>query len=76
MFFLDDNHRTEAELINGASSTLVERRLSDGTAYRAIKVPYQPAELEQRLRGLGWSIAVTPTSGPFYWGTGRRQPSW
>lgn len=72
VFFVDDNHRTEVELIEGADSPVVERCLNDGTAYRAIKIAYQPAELEQRLRRLGWDIAVTATSGPFYWGTGGR----
>lgn len=72
VFFCDDNHRTQAELVEGAGSAVVERRLSDGTPFRIIKVPYQAAELERRLRALNWDITVTPTSGPFYWGTGGR----
>lgn len=72
VFFFDDNHRTAAELIEGASSSVVQRRLNDGTAFKVLKIPYQPAKLEQRLRALSWDITVTPTSGPFYWGTGRR----
>ncbi len=72
VFFCDDNHRTDAELIEGAESAIVERRLHDGTAFRVIKVPYQAGELEQRLCDLGWSIDVHATSGPFYWGTGGR----
>ncbi len=72
VFFFDDNHRTEAELIEGATSPVVERRLNDGTPFRVIKVPCQPTKLERRLRTLGWDIAVTATSGPFYWGVGGR----
>jgi 2-polyprenyl-3-methyl-5-hydroxy-6-metoxy-1,4-benzoquinol methylase len=72
VFFFDDNHRTETELIEGANSTVVQRRLNDGTPFRVIKIPYEPAELEQRLRGMQWDIRVTGTSGPFYWGTGGR----
>jgi hypothetical protein len=30
------------------------------------------ADLERRLRELGWDITITPTSGPFYWGAGNR----
>jgi hypothetical protein len=75
VFFFDDNHRTEAELVEGVSSAVVERRLNDGTPFRVIKVPYEPAELEQRLRDLQWDIAVTGTSGPLYWGTGGRRSS-
>ena len=72
VFFFDDNHRTETELIEGVNSTIVQRRLNDGTPFRVIKVPYEPADLEQRLRDLQWNISVTGTSGPFYWGTGVR----
>jgi SAM-dependent methyltransferase len=72
VFFFDDNHRTEAELIEGGSSTVVQRRLNDGTPFRVIKIPYEPADLEQRLRDLEWDVRVTGTSGPFYWGTGSR----
>ncbi len=72
VFFVDDNHRTEAELIEGVNSAVVQRRLNDGTPFRVIKIPYEPADLEQRLRDLQWNIRVTGTSGPFYWGTGGR----
>ena len=72
VFFFDDNYRPEPELIEGIDSTVVQRRLNDGTPFRVIKVPYEPADLERRLRDLRWNITVTGTSGPFYWGTGVR----
>ncbi|MGH9214049.1 MAG: class I SAM-dependent methyltransferase [Acidimicrobiales bacterium] len=72
VFFFDDNHRTETELIEGVNSTVVQRRLNDGTPFKVIKIPYEPADLERRLRDLQWNIRVTGTSGPFYWGTGVR----
>jgi demethylmenaquinone methyltransferase/2-methoxy-6-polyprenyl-1,4-benzoquinol methylase len=72
VFFVDDAHRTQDELIEGESSSTIERRLHDGTAYRAVKVPYQPKELESLLSSLGWRISVMPTSGPFYWGSGAK----
>jgi len=72
VFFFDDNYRTEAELIQGTSSPIVERRINDGTPFRIIKVPFQAEGLERRLRAMGWNILVTPTAGPFYWGAGRR----
>ena len=74
VFFFDDNYRTEAELIEGDASPIVERQLNDGSPFRVIKVPHQPAELESRLRQLAWDITVTGTAGPFYWGTGNRPP--
>lgn len=73
VFFFDDHYRTEAELVEGAASAVVQRQLKDGTAFNVIKVPHQPAALEQRLRALGWDITVSATSsGPFYWGVGSR----
>jgi len=72
VFFFDDNYRTEAELIEGAKSAIVQRRLNDGTPFKVVKIPYDPAALEQRLRELQWDITVTGTSGPFYWGSGTR----
>jgi SAM-dependent methyltransferase len=73
VFFVDDAYRTPDELIYGESSSVVRRRLNDGTPYRAVKVPYEPGHLEERLRGLGWRVTVAATSGPFYWGRGTRE---
>jgi SAM-dependent methyltransferase len=75
VFFVDDNARTREELIEGESSTTIRRHLTDGSDFRLVKVPYQPAELEERLGRLGWRIRVTPTAGPFYWGAGSADPS-
>jgi 2-polyprenyl-3-methyl-5-hydroxy-6-metoxy-1,4-benzoquinol methylase len=72
VFFFDDNYREEAELIEGKSSPIVERRTKDGTPFRLVKVPFRAEDLERRLRAIGWDIVVTPTAGPFYWGTGGR----
>jgi SAM-dependent methyltransferase len=74
VFFADDGYRTPDELIEGPASSTIRRRTPDGTAYRIVKVPHEPAELERRLRGLGWDITVTPTAGPFFWGAGSRAP--
>ena len=70
VFFVDDAHRTDEELIEGAASSTIQRRLDDGSTFRVVKVPHRPADLEERLRLLGWHIEVHPTSGPFYWGAG------
>jgi trans-aconitate methyltransferase len=72
VFFVDDHFRTPAELIEGEASSTVERRLNDGTAYRAVKVPHRPADLQARLDQLGWRIDVHPTAGAFYWAAGTR----
>ncbi|GAB3848420.1 class I SAM-dependent methyltransferase [Dactylosporangium cerinum] len=73
VFFVDDTHRTAEELIEGEDSPVIQRRLTDGTAYRIVKVPHRPEDLEQRLDRLGWRIKVRST-GPYYWGSGDRRP--
>jgi hypothetical protein len=70
VFFADDAYRTPDELVEGPSSSTIRRKIPDGTAYRIVKVPHQPAELERLLRQLGWDIKVTATAGPCYWGAG------
>jgi len=72
VFFADDAYRTPDELVEGPSSSTIRRPVPDGTAYRLVKVPHRPADLERQLRQLGWDITVTSTAGPFYWGAGRR----
>ncbi|MGN9909889.1 class I SAM-dependent methyltransferase [Phytohabitans sp. LJ34] len=72
VFFVDDGYRTDEELIEGERSPVIQRRLTDGTAYRILKVPHSPADLERQLDRIGWRIKVHPTAGPFYWGSGNR----
>ena len=72
VFFVDDGYRTADELIEGERSSTIQRRLMDGTAYRIVKVPHQPAGLERQLERIGWRIKVHSTSGPFFWGAGSR----
>jgi SAM-dependent methyltransferase len=52
------------------ASGVVRRQLGDGSRYRAIKVLWRPADLEDRLRGLGWSARIQ-VQGVFYWGWAR-----
>ena len=75
VFFIDDGYRTPEELIEGEHSSTIQRRLNDGTAFRAVKVPVTPSGLEARLSLLGWRISVMPTSGPFFWGSGTADAS-
>lgn len=69
VFFVDDAYRTPDELVEGAASTTIRRRLNDGRSHRVVKVPHEPADLERRLAALGWSVRVT-SSGPLFWGSG------
>ncbi|MGH8867189.1 MAG: class I SAM-dependent methyltransferase [Actinomycetes bacterium] len=70
VLFVDDGYRTPDELVDGESSSTVRRRLTDGSAHRVVKVPYEPADLEERLAHLGWRVNVASTAGPFFWGAG------
>ncbi len=72
VFFFDDNYRVDVELVEGVHSPIVRRELKDGTPFRVVKIPYEPAQLERRLRALNWDITVSRTAGPFYWGIGGR----
>jgi SAM-dependent methyltransferase len=71
VLFVDDAFRAPEELIQGERSSVIRRRLNDGRAFRAVKVPHTPEELDERLGELGWRIAVTAVSGPFFWGAGK-----
>ena len=48
---------------------IVRRTLRNGTPHRAVKVLWEPADLEARLHELGWQLAIE-RSGPFLWGGG------
>ena len=50
VFFADDAYRTPDELIEGPASSTIRRRLSDGTAYSAVKVPHTATELRGASR--------------------------
>ncbi|MGH2698623.1 MAG: class I SAM-dependent methyltransferase [Actinomycetota bacterium] len=72
VFFEDEfENAFNDEFIAAQSLPLVRRTTSDGSTYRVVKVFWDPAELETRLRGLGWDIEIH-TTGPFYWGEGHR----
>src|SRR5690349_67674 len=68
VLFFDDAFRTPDELIEGERSSVIRRHLTDGTPYRAVKVPHKPEELETRLTALGWRILVQSSAlGPCSW---------
>jgi SAM-dependent methyltransferase len=71
VLFVDDAYRTADELIEGEGSSTIRRRLRDGSAFRAVKVPHTPEGLERRLADAGWTCSVTPVSGPFFRGEAR-----
>jgi SAM-dependent methyltransferase len=70
--FVDDAFRTPDELIEGEGSSTIQRRLTDGSAFRAVKVPHTAEALQGRIGRLGWQVEVRRLPGPFFWGEGHR----
>lgn len=57
--------------VAGAPAPAVHRQIATGARYRAIKVFYEPAELERRSAELGFALEVHPVDWRFYYATGR-----
>jgi SAM-dependent methyltransferase len=66
VLFADDGFITAAERAYGAGER-IRRTTKDGRHFDIVKVDRAPAELEARLRDLGWEARVRQT-GPFHWG--------
>ncbi len=72
VFFMDERkHEHWREDYLDKNGGIVRRRVLDGSEYRAIKVLWDPRELESTLRRLGWDVSVR-SAGVFYWGKGER----
>jgi demethylmenaquinone methyltransferase/2-methoxy-6-polyprenyl-1,4-benzoquinol methylase len=67
VFFIDELKRSWS-LETRVDDDAVLRRLEDGRQFRAVKVFYQPSELETKLRTLGWNVEVRRAGRRFYWG--------
>jgi SAM-dependent methyltransferase len=52
---------------------LEDRKLSDGQVFHAVKVYWDPHDLEARLRSVGCAMSVTATGDAFFWGQGGRK---
>jgi trans-aconitate methyltransferase len=73
IFFMDEgpHHDFEEKYLD---DEVVERTLLDGSVHRAVKKYWAPAELEERLRDLGWGVQVTEVGdGRFFWGSGGKR---
>jgi SAM-dependent methyltransferase len=61
--------------IADAIAPVVERPLTTGARYRAIKVLHDPAELGARLSGLGWLADIRTVSWRLFYATVERTPT-
>jgi demethylmenaquinone methyltransferase/2-methoxy-6-polyprenyl-1,4-benzoquinol methylase len=75
VFFVDSRHEQTSTALDhrlpGPEATVLRRRLNDGREFQVYKVFYEPAELGERLRGLGWDAEVRSTSRYFIYGFSR-----
>jgi demethylmenaquinone methyltransferase/2-methoxy-6-polyprenyl-1,4-benzoquinol methylase len=68
VFFVDSLLEPESTAVDHGplnTSGVVRRKLNDGRVFDVVKVFHQPADLEQRLRDLGWAGWVR-SSGRFF----------
>ncbi|MDQ6713545.1 MAG: class I SAM-dependent methyltransferase [Candidatus Dormibacteraeota bacterium] len=69
VFFIDELGTEETRgMETRVDDDAVLRELEDGRQFRAVKVFYEPAELEGKLRASGWNVEVRPAGRRFYWG--------
>jgi demethylmenaquinone methyltransferase/2-methoxy-6-polyprenyl-1,4-benzoquinol methylase len=69
VFFIDERGTEQARgMEKRLEGEAVLRELDDGRQFRAVKVFYEPSELEAKLRALGWNVEVRPAGHRFYWG--------
>ena len=69
--FVDQDRRArgnETAISEGPGPT-ARRTLSDGRLFEIIKIFWEPAELEDRLRGIGWRAEGRPLGASFLTGT-------
>ena len=68
MFFVDSLLEPESTAVDHdrlTTSGVVRRRLNDGRLFDIVKLFHQPADLERRMRDLGWAGSVR-SSGRFF----------
>lgn len=65
--FVDDAYRTADELVYGAESSIIERRLADGSRHRIVKAVRTASGVQNRLASSGWSVGLRQV-GIFFWG--------
>lgn len=75
VFVIDELPAVEAieDRIANAPAPAVRRRLRGGATYRAVKVLYEPAELERRLAELSWRLHATKVDWRVFYAIAARE---
>lgn len=72
VLFIDEHVDERAkETYVAGQEEIVERRLADGRTFRVVKNFVEPAELESRLRRLGWDCVMRRVSSRWIYGEAR-----
>ena len=75
VLFADDQPAAaDRENYVAGSAELVERRLTDGTRHRLIKVARDPGDLTRQLTQLGWQPDIRPSGQDWLLGEARPAP--
>jgi SAM-dependent methyltransferase len=76
VFFIEDrpSMATQERTVLGGPAYVVERKLLDGRAYRAVKAFREPQWLHRRLSTLGFEIEIETVGPHFFYATARRRP--
>lgn len=75
-FFFMDSRRTQTStakdhVLPELYSPTMTRRLDDGREFQIYKLFYEPANLQDRLMGLGWECEISETTTFFIYGHGK-----
>jgi 2-polyprenyl-3-methyl-5-hydroxy-6-metoxy-1,4-benzoquinol methylase len=74
VLFVDEHPDVRGKEAYVAGSTdVIERRLSDGSGHRLVKVFIDPGQLRDRLRDLGWRVSVNRDGSD--WVVGEAHPA-
>ncbi len=76
VFFVDSRHEPTSTASDHRmptrEGTVARRRLNDGREFDIVKVFYEPGELTDRLKSLGWNFGIRATDRYFIYGVGTR----
>jgi demethylmenaquinone methyltransferase/2-methoxy-6-polyprenyl-1,4-benzoquinol methylase len=76
VFFVDSRREPTSTAVDHRlpepEATVLRRRLNDGREFQIYKIFYDPTDLTERLRELGWHFDIRPTNHYFLYGFGNQ----
>jgi SAM-dependent methyltransferase len=71
----DRTSTAKDHVLPGQGDAVVTRRLNDGREFRIVKLFYEPVDLSERLRRIGWNAALDCTANYFIYGSASPHPA-